>query len=31
MSTPQEALTGDDLHDVIQSISTRIDEIGVRL
>ena len=31
MSTPQETRTPDDLREVIQGISTRIDEIGVRL
>jgi len=31
MATSQDSVTPDDLRGVIQSISTRIDEIGVRL
>lgn len=31
LSTPQDVKTPDELRDVIQGISTRIDEIGVRL
>jgi hypothetical protein len=31
MSTPQDDKSPDELRDVIQGMSTRIDEIGVRL
>ena len=31
MSTPQDVKTPDELRAAIQGISTRIDEIGVRL